>query len=189
MLINFIDDYLIEFWFQPLAHKFQRLTGKDNFFLTKFCFILHWLSSISAGYLQSKKSSEIYGWSTFLIIILLLWTYSSQRNYRDASGNSPLRAMNPQRWYPLNKGLRTIIVVFAIQIIFCVHIPHILDDGTQLLGCVGLTSELSLSSGYYLIACTPLPPGTGLFRKWLDSAVGFIKSLGSNASQPMPVPG
>ena len=121
--------------------------------------------------------------------MLLLWTYLSKKNYRNASGNSPLRAMNPLRGHPFNKGLRTIIVVFAILIIFSIQVPYILNEGTRLLGCMGLTSEISISSGYYLIACTPLPPGTGLFRKWLDSAVGFLKYLGSHADEPVPVPG
>ena len=57
---------------------------------------------------------------------------------------------------------------------------------TYIVLAIGLAAHIGT---HYFVACTPLPPGTGLFRKWYNSAVEFIKNFGPTSEQPVPVPG
>lgn len=186
MLLNFIDNYLIEFWFQPFAHKFQKLTGKDNFSLSYHCCFIFWIA-INITCVLGKASWLILLIINFIsadhavLIFLINWKYKKE---------SVAKEVLHQNSYRLNWGAklkRTVLFVLGsimlAEIVFSA--PRHFCRGETLI----VTIICSFVSLHYFIACTPLPPQSGLIKKWFRAGIEFTRNLGSRSGEPIPVPG
>ena len=181
--INYIDDYLIEFWFQPLAHKFQRLTGKDTFFLSYCCCLAFWCIAMFISLFLHPLMGGIVTWSAIRAAHDIS---DAKRKYYKDNSNQDAAFANANRYDNAKKIRRIVCFVFDSYFFMSIlPIIHKLSSWFTIMLIIGLFSHLGM---YYFTSCTPLPPGTGLFRKWLDSAVGFFRNLGSGSGQQLPVP-
>src|SRR3989344_6270197 len=160
-MLQEIDSFLIDEVFQPLAHKFQRLTGKTNFWLAKWCGIMTAISGISFAtalyYKYETPGLFFLGVAilyAFWMLITIIYAEIKDQSIPDHFLNTDRIRYVPDR-----------MVILLLLLVSSIILPSLF------LKVEGLFLELSIIFGWwsiYFMSCTPLPPGTSKFRKWLN---------------------
>lgn len=177
-----IDDLLFDYVFQPFAHWFQRMTGKDNFFLALICGLLATLTLVCVDTLLGNSFGYIidamFGMSfTFTTVV-------SQKQYLKENANKDSLTFNSFRRNPGRKMMRVIWAIFTFNhtlvlidwVLFNPSTVRIYYSSLMEVFFVGLLSH------FYFVACTPLPP-----RK---SKIGELaRFLGNKLKEALPQPG
>ncbi len=157
-----IDDFLIE-KFERQAHKFQRLTGKDCFWLAELFLYIAAGLMISTNFYSAEVSPQphlalLCGMSFILFLSAYLSLLVTKRQFEV----NP-KFKNQER---LNKWSRIIRKLYVTMIL----LNGIIISGD--LQCSPYTvyvfSFCLYGVFYYLLACTPLPPGTSMLKKVLN---------------------
>jgi len=164
-----IDDFVIDRLFQPFSHKFQRFTGRDNFFLARCSlFVQSMFSGMYLLYFDKQTLLNEVGDKFFFVLgwimisqIPITCLYIHQTEKRTA--NSVLRGcMNDERFRFIHPR-STSLVLLPLGIIGSMGIflyPFSLIP-TSVLVALNTTS--------YFLVCTPLPPTKGKVREWWTS--------------------
>ena len=164
-----IDGFVIDRLFQPFSHKFQRLTGKDNFFLTRCCCFVEGVL-ITLFLIQFNKNILIRPewYQLFLIswgvagFIVALFPLRIKKIEEETLNAIKKGYGNSERLkFPFLRSIGIIFFPFvpvACQDFFA-H-PFVLLPVTFLF--------CSLLSNYFIV-CTPLPPTQGKVREWWTS--------------------
>ena len=176
-----IDSWLIDSVFQPFSHWFQRLTGKDNFYLARMVL-----------YTQLFCVGIMTTWFPLVLIFLLLLCpfvtialikiISITENVCHEDLVSGCR----NRYY--NAPMVVLTRMFAVFSFFLLQMQMVrmeIDIGFVTgMSAAHFTVCISVIIVLYLCACTPLPPGESKIRKWLNSLKGSF----SSSSVPDPTP-
>ncbi len=163
-LFTQLDDWMFDAGFQRFAHWFQRLTGKNNFFLARYvpCMIIGMLAIVGLWH------PAVFIVSIMSLVNLPVTFRVVAQIERQFAKDSTSRTMNPLRAHPLGIKLR-LLVTFVLGIPFWQWLFMFTSMHEVTYGCAMVTMHASLISVIYFISCTPLPPGESKFKKWLTS--------------------
>ena len=177
-----LDDLLFDCVFQPFAHWFQRMTGKDNFFLALLCSLLATLTLVCVDTLLGDSFGYII--DTVFGMSFTFTTTALQKQYMKENTNKDSLTFNSLRRNPGRKIMRVIWVIFTLNHTL-VLIDWVLFNPSAVRICyISLTEVffVGLLGHFYFLACTPLPP-----RK---SKIGeMARSLGNKLKEALTQPG
>lgn len=187
MFIESIDRWLLTNVFQKFSNWFQRLTGKDNFFLANVCIFMELTCSIIRSIYIKKDVRFIVITSDFVFAIIFFFTVKLIR-MRHKQMSIKSMGMNPLAISPGSILMRVIGVVIVFTGIIKFFVDLKMHGGIPTDTLIKFVFEQAGSgfmvSAFYLIACTPLPPQKGKISEWLTN---LGESL-ANRMSPVPEP-
>ncbi|MEK7650196.1 MAG: hypothetical protein AAB367_04555 [Patescibacteria group bacterium] len=153
-----------------VSHKFQRLTGRTNFFLAKLGFALGTLSLIIG--LGNYWHQFLAFPTSFLILILflpltVLWFWMAKKcdSAEDSAFSSTARTKHPLFD---NQRMRTLTLVFAL--VDLAFMPTLIQiSPTPILECLHQDYGIALAIFHYFASVDPLPPGQNKVGAWLEA--------------------
>lgn len=155
-----IDLYIVDRAFQPVADWWQRLTHKNNFWLTRMCgwcyLILFGLAVVTNKDTSNLPSEIIAGIA--LSALVLLYIKGSERLERKADENALQTKLNAERlFYPYG-----MIRLFAFAFCTSVVPANIIEFHGMSLSDLSMflwdISVVLLVCMFYFSACTPKQP-------------------------------
>lgn len=170
-----VDYFLVE-RFQQFAHRFQKLTGRTNFWLAAIAYKIHlfnFILFIAASTIKDIKNNKIVEELVFLVLLSLITLVLSkitmlsvkrcERKDRDFfMGNQGTMNHN----FISLSGLR--IMVLLVTITNCLGLGLV----AFVLGMAEFIFMLLFGIFYvmalYFEACTPLPPGKSKVEEWRE---------------------
>jgi hypothetical protein len=174
-MLNKIDAFFLD-RYQKFAHRFQRLTGKTNFWIaaklrlliaTRFALeIILTVYHIDPRWLHHFDIQPFRsGWE--------LWFYFCSGAFILRHGLFCWRTQEAEAFRRLERGLgndlRVNPITRFLRFAFLLCIPLWVAD--LFFGVMSISLPLFLSI-MYLEACDPLPPCRGKIREWIE-AMGF----------------
>jgi hypothetical protein len=166
-----VDNFLIDKIFQPVANKIQLLTGRNCFFLTRFFLMIMFLSIGVALFFGGMKLS-----GTVLLMAL---------NVLNIAGLKHAMRRLPE-YSEFANPLRIILVrprILATMFLVADVAAHFWRV-SQWVGNIGFLSFICLWLSGYFMACTPLPPQ----KSWARETVEKLKAAFSGTTEPVPEP-
>src|SRR3989338_4760467 len=179
MMFFAFDRWFLE-KFEKFSHRFQKLTGKDCFWLAKVCIgfgVLTslWNSNLVWKYGHGNDKDILAIWIFGFIYGLMLVSYLPMiySCEEEVKNNQMKNCANPMRlWcYPR---------FFIIWIPCCIMVPltffllkEFVPSASGVLRIVGSTVFLWFIPTVYFLACDPLPSAKSKVRKWLKNAAEF----------------
>ena len=167
MFLKKLDCILID-WFERQSHRFQRLVGKDCFWLAELClyaFIATWFIFGEYQVLIGHASASLMIISGLFICLLAISFFVMLQYNKQMFEKNP-QFKNNARSGPTERRIRLAwLGIFAFNLA-----PFLMGVYGTVYDYASLTSALLLFLFSYLAACTPLPPGTSIFRKMLNRA-------------------
>ena len=185
-LLIAIDSWLIDAIFQPLSNAFQRLTGKDNFFLAYTCGFINLACNLYGNSIARKFHFDTV-LSLLIFITMLMGTWMIQMKYQHDSykNANDSRAMNQDRIQIRSIVFRIGNLSFNAFMFYAIFVNDAHEHPEVFFYYLGVASWTCNS---YFNACTPLPPGKSRIKKWITSFGTFIKSLVPEPHSPNPAP-
>ncbi len=162
-----IDNYLIDHRFEPFAHKFQRLTGKTNFWLAKVSWVILVLSALSV----MGSAAYVFGPVLALCLVLIFKKLTATEKEFFAEQSNHMNDLRISMLQSRASGLMVFCPTYLFIFLLSGHLEWIFISFTTL-------------SGPYFAACTPLPPGTSKFRQWVNKMLWKV----SDSLNPRPEP-
>ncbi|EKE27682.1 MAG: hypothetical protein ACD_3C00171G0001 [uncultured bacterium (gcode 4)] len=156
-----LDDILVDWIFNPIAKRFQLLTGKNCYYLAQICFIMCAIASIMIGvydfmfapYTLSEKLrlAAVLFINSNLFLLAGNWMHEERVKFEKMRKKALCNGRLEYQFFRLGLMLLILYINFMI--------PLIKDDfGKQYFEFISLVLtgfELAL----YFFACTPLPSG------------------------------
>lgn len=167
------DIWLLDRVFQRISDWFQKLVGKDNFFLAR-CFLGIWVISLYIPILLTLGS--VFAKIFLLLVIgafaafLLSLIQKSEQNTRRNSKTESTTCFNPSRQSLKIYRLFGLIFWLYDFLEFIAEIAHGIGSMAKVQFLLCGISYLSL---LYFASCTPKPPGENLLKKFL----GHLRDL------------
>lgn len=191
-----IDDWLMDNFFEPFSHWFQETTGKTNFFIAKYLFLLECVILLFVGLWACFVMEIVFGFLIFLIYILrtILVIFSiipecERKSDGEDAFNLMNETMNEYRVTRISQRKNCIFFTFLIIILWSMAVPITTSAVEKemlmillALYFIGNIVEFLAESFY---ACTPLPPGKNKISEWVKGIKKFTQSL---IPKPTPVP-
>ncbi len=163
-MITKFDAALIQF-FEKIAHAFQRLTGKNNFWLGWAMFWIDVVYVLVGRYIgRTKDNSEIiFMEMSFYVVVYIIIQILITRILQNLTfiSNSRVRSRNPLEWLLIGKLLRMICWFSFLK--------------SLMSNCFGSGSWVNTGDDFcnlvmwYFFSCTPLPPGENKLSRLFDS--------------------
>lgn len=185
MLFEKIDNGLLT-KFEKFSHKWQKLTGKNCFWLAKLsavCGAIFGTLFIGLGILIQPKTG-IIGFP--LIFFLFFGTILSVKIIRLTETMVELMNLlglsNPTKITMKNQR---VLSVFFFVFFFSLVASVGLSNPVFFLMAFYAVSEVA---EVYFTACDPLPPAKSKIRQWLESLVSAAKKAVSISPAPVPAP-
>ncbi|MES2314408.1 MAG: hypothetical protein V4524_00520 [Patescibacteria group bacterium] len=177
-----IDDVLFDYIFQPFAHWFQRMTGKDNFYLGLHVILIAALSICCLGALTGSTRS--YFTSVVIGFLGVTATRALKRQYERENNGKESLALNFMRSILVFKFIRLFYLIISLNMLLLLLLLLFLDAPVKTIRSVPLTSMhvWSFTAYLYFIACTPLPPRKGKIGE-------MLRSIGNKLKEALPKPG
>ncbi len=178
-----LDDWLIDNVFQRFAHWFQRMTGKDNFYLATCSGMISVLVGFYINALLNSHPID-YLITCSMVGVIIGSSIISKKRYEGENRGTLTPTLNSERnrTYPtlfrvlfLGVGFGHIIILISI-IITASHWSKILEEILLEVLLLGFIGHL------YFVACTPLPPQKGKIGE-------LIRSFGKALKECVPSPG
>lgn len=174
-IITNLDDWLLDNVFQRFADWFQRLTGKDSFFLARV-FVVIMVTMNSCERVFFKNFSVPVASNIVVALMALIASYVvASRYYRC---ELPTQCMNFMRNIMPVRILRVFITGLLVWQIICTMVV----TNVQMI-VIGIYVASTMTY-VYLIACSPKPPTKSRFRELIESFSGiFYRSRAKATSQ------
>lgn len=163
------DNRLLNF-FTQICHKFQKLTGKNNFFLAKF---FAYLAAVSTLIEVTNYYYPILSTPTSLFncvvriaftLIFLALAYQCDKTEKDSlsdvkSKNMVLDLVSENRRFYLIFSLGTVVVKLSLISHYIFSLPQLIFDLYFIFVCILC----------YLVSIEPLPPAKSKIKKWIEN--------------------
>lgn len=171
--LNMIDDWLIDRVFQPFQNWFQKLTGRDCFFLAYSAVFVFLCADLGHDFME-KRSSFLFTGTITLFIVLAVFVVIADQAYKAKSGNANVCCLNSARVEWLNSLFRK--VMLSIQLFFSpILLIVILEPSLHHL-CFGVGCVAPIFALYFA-ACTPLPKRPSKIGQWLSQLRAGIRQV------------
>ena len=178
-----IDCWLID-QLEVLTHRFQRITGKDCFWMAEVCTSL--IFGIWFCFIEYQILISSWDFIDILVNILLLvlscgglffLVYHAKTQTR-----KHIQFKNSKRHDTTSRSVRILWLVISLLNLWALCA----GKHQHLFGKINCISSLITTLLMYLIACTPLPPRKSLIKKLLEAILDAFNR--GREAIPDPVP-
>ncbi len=155
-----IDDWIFDSVFEPFAHGFQKLTGKDNFFLAHCCSLIAWITILVVAIIEEKGVPVA---ATIILGFISLFFYTGVVLFKSRYEKVEARQRKPNALrndIESRARIKKLFVSIVLVVIFFVVFPQFRR--------VALIFEFFITGFEYFTACTPLPPCRGKIRDFIS---------------------
>ncbi len=161
-----IDRTVLKFY-EVISHALQRLTGYNNFWLAwiALCFI----AAVSAWQVSRRILKMEIGWAVVGIASIMLLVFIVPLNLKRLEG---LVSRGTTRFRNILESSNIMITVrlcilIALVLTICNYVIGVKD-----VTILRLLHGVAVTSMFYLISVTPLPPCDGKVGQWLLLLLG-----------------
>lgn len=167
--------------FTKISHRFQRLTGKTNFFLAKCCMMLNAIITLMyiLNYWFPLLSFKTPMFSTLVNVAVTALMFRIM-NDCDTADNTALCEKKAK----VNFGLFDYPIIRLFLFIWLIIVPRALQgvlsspQGIPICNILAATSPIWWFMFAYFIVVHPLPPAKSKIQEWSESfAAGFAKPI------------
>lgn len=182
-------DWFVLGKFEKLAYWWQKLTGKDCFWLAKLCLVIL-LTGFAADYLVKiwllNTGAPRIGSLAVYVFIAIFWYHHINSSQVDTYQKIGFGNENKLKF----KAIRVFIAIgdFLSMISTVFELIKSVDVMHFFLHLIYAIIAIALVSMVYFAACDPLPPAKSKVRQWLEKIVSAAKDAFSPAPQPQPIP-
>lgn len=181
-MLTWIDDYLLSF-FTKLSHKFQKLTGKTNYFLARICLIGILVSTVISclNYwfpLLAEDAYQNIPMAPVIMTPILLITVANQM-YKCDEEDKNLLLRSDIKTRPFSEvstfGSRMFFGILAIFDLLGFYKILFLDEsGVLIFKLMHNFFTVYVFFYLYFVIINPLPPGKSKVQEWVESfSAGF----------------
>lgn len=189
---------IIDFWLlgrlEKFAHWWQKLTGKNCFWLARaavVCYGLLLVAILVPSILSGKNLAAII-MPVILIVAALFAVFHHfvMIKYKERIVSDMQEANLSNPFKIIDSNWRTV----ALLVILLCMLAAVVNSVTRgnisgyfisiMLGLLIFLDGLS----YYFFACDPLPPAKSKIKEWKEKFVSAVKGIFAPAPQPSPVP-
>ena len=166
-MFELIDNWLLDVIFQPFQNKFQRITGKNCFFLAKQFFIASMVAYLFFAWFCSVDIfiGTILSLSVAVIILDFIGCWIIITIHEKEYIDNKMTCNNLR----ISMIKRRLMCINSFPVLFIFFIPvAILFSTSQFITTIVVFASLYFLfnfMGSYLVACTPLPPGSNWFKE------------------------
>jgi hypothetical protein len=167
-----LDDRILMF-FTNISHRFQRLTGRTNFFLAKVALFTHMFGAFIsiANYWAPLMSIEsgvvdvvVFMMTSLFSIIIVIWCEYAEKTFQ-SSGNL-LKLEWPHSIKILVRPTIFFLRSFIVSVCFL---------AMQWIDVLIQSCLFGLVIGLYFVDVIPLPPGKSKIREWIELFGGLFR--------------
>lgn len=182
-------DWFVLGKFEKFAHWWQRLTGKDCFWLAKLCLIL-WLTGSAAEYLIKiwlfNAGAPRIGLLAIDALLAIFWYHKILSSQFDTYQKIGFSNKNKLEFKVVRIFMAIATFFTMIAIIFkLLKNADAVYFSSYLIYAVIAIMVFSMA---YFTSCDPLPPAKSKVRQWLEKVVSAAKEALSPTPQPQPIP-
>ncbi len=159
------DSFTVDL-FTRFSHRFQRLTGRSNFFIAKIVSII---VSASAMILAISSSFTLHQIAFPFISFLALKNCEKCQRREDSLSNETTKEL---WWLTQDDFLFRMSYTFLLSLDMLINLMLIQEDPGGLITINNISSTLYSASMFtftYLISVNPLPPCKGRIAEWIES--------------------
>ena len=171
-----LDDFLMDFIFEPTVKKIQTWTGKNNFWLARLvCYVTFLMFSLYGLFVYNRES-PYFGIGCWVYIFYeTMKSFKkikrSENRYEDQVNKYGAYLNLTRIEYSISRPLGNVLFIL-ISITLPIYVNNFWYN---ILGTTGLFFNWLID---YLISCTPLPPSQSmikaLFKKWMTIDVNVL---------------
>lgn len=178
-----IDDKILLF-FTKISHKFQRLTGRTNFFLAKCCISVLAIGLLlhAANYWFPLLSHETSLFSFFFQIFVVIIISLDVNRLDKAEKESFYSEVAQKRYFVFGEHYykwRLLVVALALFSLFCIYLIAIGILPAKTSKFFEIICEFAfwpmLTCYDYLTIIMPLPPGKSKIREWIENFTNIFQ--------------
>ncbi|MEK7560169.1 MAG: hypothetical protein AAB522_02625 [Patescibacteria group bacterium] len=185
-ILERVDGKILEF-FTKISHKFQRLTGRTNFFLARLC-----LSGMAIGLLLSvisywipllhRKTNLFWVFVEIFVVLRLTFDVKELEKAEEQNFFGEVTQKPILRLLPVHNHIFRVFVfaanIFLTGIVLLAVATGIFETATTTFFTIidhVLTWPAATCFCYFAVV-TPMPPGKSKIREWVENfASGFRK--------------
>ena len=166
-MFELIDNWLLDVIFQPFQNKFQRITGKNCFFLARQFFIVSMVTYLFFAWFCSVDIfiGSILSLSVVVIVLDFIGCWIIITIHEKEYINNKMTCNNLRT----STIKRRLMCINSLSVLFIFFIPiTIVFFTSQLITNIVVFASLYFLFnfiGSYFVACTPLPPGSNWFKE------------------------
>ncbi len=171
--------------FQRFAEWWQKLTGKDCFFLARLMIACHMLHMATIGLFVLIFTEKSPFDHMPAILISTVWLYI-------------IRVLETEARSDISRGCRNrgYIDFIAFRLVVIIANPLILGGTLKIYFGLELPFAFALFSSLcfvwyipfaYFLSCTPLPPAKSKIREWIESFSASLREFVVHSPVPAPV--
>lgn len=180
-MLERIDGFLIDKVFQPIANRFEKLFGKDCFFLDGLMFGGVLFCMVFRLALQFSISELIFVLLLAGIVLPLYPTLNRKKRERISSG-----FMNRERVDSFSVFIRLFILALTI-VAWAVFLTKEIADTELIVERITIFQVGFLLSSFYFSACTPRPPCKSWVAKFIEKLRAAVSEIATPAPEPVRV--
>ena len=182
--LKLIDDWLMDCVFQPFQNWFQRLAGKNCFFLAYVTTFVFLFARLVNGLCHKNPiwiDTPVI--TIFVALVMAIEVFTIRMDFLAQGGDKILCANHARIDSTHCRNRRVMIFVWLIlsPLLLILVIRPTLEH---------LSFEISFAAfpaTHFFVSCTPLPPQRSKIRQWLSQLRAGIKQLFDPVWQPVPV--
>ena len=165
-----------------ICHKFQRITGRTNFFLAKLALFLVWMSIAvsTANFWLPLLHRKTDLFSLFLYVMISIGLLVDLKNCDKAEGQALEESKAKVNFDSLSSSWlwRVLWLVIALWDI-AFNLPTSIGDskGFLVFKCIYFLFCPGFTAFYYLINVEPLPPAKSKVREWIEAFATGLQKL------------
>ena len=171
---------------EKFSHWFQKLTGKNCFWLAKIAAVCHGFIIVSI-----LIPGIFFGDQTVVIVsgILMVFTFFTVFKHFALIKHRELVVLNAREeslsnpFKVLDYDWRITILFVVLLCLFIMVIGYFPVFGAMLAFLIFWQGLL-----YYFSACDPLPPAKSKVKEWKEKFVNAVKGVFAPAPRPVPAP-
>ncbi|KKU50900.1 MAG: hypothetical protein A3H69_01135 [Candidatus Sungbacteria bacterium RIFCSPLOWO2_02_FULL_47_9] len=164
-----------------MCHKFQRLTGRTNFFLAKLALLFVWMSIAvsTANFWLPLLHRKTDLFSLFLYVIISIGLLVDIKNCDKAEGQVLEKSKAKVNFDSLSSSWMWRVLWLAITLWDIVYLPSSISDpkGFLLFKCIYFLFCPGFTTFYYFINVEPLPPAKSTVREWIEAFATSMRKL------------
>ena len=169
---------------EKFSHWFQKLTGKNCFWLAKMAAVFHGLIIVvilMPGVFLGDQTVAIVSGILMMFTFFTVFKHFALIKHRELVVLREENLSNPFK--VLDYDWRITILFVILLCLFIMVIGYFPVFGAMLAFLIFWQGLL-----YYFSACDPLPPAKSKVKEWKEKFVNAVKGVFAPAPQPSPVP-
>lgn len=175
--IKAIDAKILSF-FTKISHKFQRLTGRTNFFLAKICLCV---LALSVMVMVANYWFPLLGrdGNIFSLIVSVVFIFIARRMYYCDKAEDEVLTEEKTNFFAEDNNLmgRILLLFLSILDLFGFLMAINMPRGILIFKVLDCLYFPVYSAFMYFIVVMPLPPGKSKIQEWAENISAYFKKF------------